>query len=317
MGELIMLIVLALYAFAVWLVFYKFKWLPYTRLWKNTVWGGAFTIAAVVVGALQHYTPSTSTAVVGTFAQKIHPQVSGNVDEVYITTAQHVSKGDPLFQIDPRPFEYDLKQKKAALRLANIKLTDAKALVAKGAASKRRFDANQAERDQAEAAMKLAEFYLENTLITAPASGYISLNALKKGQYVSPKMAVFDFYQAEDIWITASIKQNGIERLRAGQNVMITFNTSPGNVYESEVLALPGAIMQGQLLIGNDLDILERLHTAKNNYPIKIKFPDSAEQHLRRPGTIASATVITDEGNPINILAVIIQWIGTWLDYIF
>jgi hypothetical protein len=37
---------------------------------------------------------------------------------------------------------------------------------------------------------------------------------------------------------------------------------------------------------------------------------------LQRPGTDASITVFTDEGNPINMLAAIIQWIGSVLAYL-
>jgi len=38
---------------------------------------------------------------------------------------------------------------------------------------------------------------------------------------------------------------------------------------------------------------------------------------LRKPGKLAQVTVFTDEGNPINILARILQWISTWLDFVF
>ena len=45
-------------------------------------------------------------------------------------------------------------------------------------------------------------------------------------------------------------------------------------------------------------------------------FPEGGPDYLRRPGTEASITVFTDEGNPINALASIIQWIGSMLAYI-
>jgi len=47
-----------------------------------------------------------------------------------------------------------------------------------------------------------------------------------------------------------------------------------------------------------------------------IDFPEDAPAHLRRPGTEASVTVFTDEGNPVNVLANILQWISAWLAYI-
>jgi hypothetical protein len=45
-------------------------------------------------------------------------------------------------------------------------------------------------------------------------------------------------------------------------------------------------------------------------------FPTDAPGYLRRPGTEASITVFTDEDNPINLLAGIVQWIGSKLAYL-
>ena len=59
-----MLIVLSIFFLIVWLVFLKFKWLPFNRTWKIIVWTMALAIALVVVGALQYYTPASKLAVV-------------------------------------------------------------------------------------------------------------------------------------------------------------------------------------------------------------------------------------------------------------
>ena len=47
-----------------------------------------------------------------------------------------------------------------------------------------------------------------------------------------------------------------------------------------------------------------------------VKFPENAPDYLRRPGTEASITVFTDEGNPINMLAGILQWIASLMAYL-
>ena len=46
-----MLIVLGLFAFIVWLVFFKFKWLPLNTTWKIVISLTALTIGLVVLGA--------------------------------------------------------------------------------------------------------------------------------------------------------------------------------------------------------------------------------------------------------------------------
>ena len=100
-----MLIVLSLFFLFVWLIFFKLEWLPWNRGWKVTVYSLALGIALVVVGALQHYTPVSTKAVVSTHTQQIYPLVTGRVEKVYIGGAQAVSKGEQLFNIDARPFQ--------------------------------------------------------------------------------------------------------------------------------------------------------------------------------------------------------------------
>jgi len=312
-----MVIVLCLYALIVWVVFFKFKLLPYNKTWKGVIWGGAITIAFVVIGALQHYTPSSSSSAVSAFSQKIYPEVSGRVEQVFVQPSVKVAKGDKLFLIDPRPYKYDLEQKEASFRLAKIKFEDTNTLVKKDAMAKRALDANKAEMDMAEAAMKLAQYQLDNTLVKAPADGVISISTLKEGQRVSPLISVIDFTSHQDIWITANIKQNGIERIKPGQRAMVTFNISPGVIYDTEVSILPAALTQGQVYAESDVSTIDVILSARNLYPIKLAFPAEADENLRKPGSLASVTIITDEGNPVNVLAVILQWIGAWMGYIF
>jgi multidrug resistance efflux pump len=52
------------------------------------------------------YTPFTTDAYVQAFVIQVAPRVEGQVVRVYVVEDQAVSKGDPLFEIDPRPFEH-------------------------------------------------------------------------------------------------------------------------------------------------------------------------------------------------------------------
>ena len=60
------------------------------------------------------------------------------------------------FSIDPRPFQYEVDNLRAALKLAEIALDDAKKLVGKGAIAQFTLDKNQAERDKARAELSTA-----------------------------------------------------------------------------------------------------------------------------------------------------------------
>ena len=149
-----MLIILGIFFLIVWLIFFKFEWLPWSRGWKITVYTIAVAIALVVVGALQYYTPASTKGVVAAHTQQIYPLVTGDVEKVFVNESQPVKAGEKLFSIDPLPFKYAVDNWEAATLLAEIELNKAETLVKKGAASRISVDQKQAERDQAAAQLE-------------------------------------------------------------------------------------------------------------------------------------------------------------------
>lgn len=53
---------------------------------------------------------STDNAYVGADKVLITPDISGNISRTLVREGQHVTVGEPLFQIDPVPFELALRQ---------------------------------------------------------------------------------------------------------------------------------------------------------------------------------------------------------------
>ncbi len=61
----------------------------------------------------------------------IQPQVTGRITGIHFTDGADVKIGDPLFTIDPRPFEVDLQRAEASLDKDNAALKQAEANLAK------------------------------------------------------------------------------------------------------------------------------------------------------------------------------------------
>jgi multidrug resistance efflux pump len=73
---------------------------------------------AVVVTFLQwERRPQTDDATVRANFIGVAPQVNGHIVELFVRDNQQVNEGDPLFQIDPRPFEITLERARATLAL--------------------------------------------------------------------------------------------------------------------------------------------------------------------------------------------------------
>lgn len=112
-----MLIILLFYFGLAWLIFSKLKLLPWNGAAKGVVYTGALVIALVVIGALNHTTPSGPVSVQGAVIN-IAPNVGGPVTEVAVAANQRVSQGDVLFRIDDTTQRADVARLEASLSSA-------------------------------------------------------------------------------------------------------------------------------------------------------------------------------------------------------
>ena len=66
--------------------------------------------------------PSSTTGSVAAYTAQIAPRVSGQVVELFVRDNQSVSQGEPLFQLDPAPFDLAVRQAEAQLQQAMVGL---------------------------------------------------------------------------------------------------------------------------------------------------------------------------------------------------
>ncbi|PXA05056.1 efflux RND transporter periplasmic adaptor subunit [Coraliomargarita sinensis] len=134
---------------------------------------------------------------------EIRPQVSGIVLERLFDEGSYVEEGQQLYQIDPAIYEADLELAKANLKNANARLRNAKLryerfkqLVKNNVVSQQQFDDAEAELNQSQAAISLAEaevkraqINLDYTQVRSPISGYIGPSAVTRGALLTALQA--------------------------------------------------------------------------------------------------------------------------------
>jgi len=116
-GGAAVVIILCLYAFAMWAVFSKFKLVRWG--WVSgtiSVLIGAF-ILATFMALFNYLTPSGRITVTGRVVE-VAPNVSGEVIAIPVKSNVTVKTGEVLFQIDPAPFQYKVSQLRASLAAA-------------------------------------------------------------------------------------------------------------------------------------------------------------------------------------------------------
>jgi multidrug resistance efflux pump len=120
-------ILLAIYSFFVWLIFIKFKWLPWNTTSQVTVVIIPIVALTALILTLNVVAPSSPDVRVIKYVVQVIPQVRGRVIEVPVEPNRLVKKGDLLFRIDPTQYQNDLNVAKARLAADEAKLAQASA----------------------------------------------------------------------------------------------------------------------------------------------------------------------------------------------
>jgi multidrug resistance efflux pump len=121
------ILALAIYSFFAWLIFFKFKWLPWNIVSQ------VITVTLPVIGLtatillLNIVAPSSSDVRVINYVVPINPPVRGLVIEVPIEPNRPIKKGDELFKIDPVPYEIAVSNSVANVNSLNEQLKSSQA----------------------------------------------------------------------------------------------------------------------------------------------------------------------------------------------
>jgi multidrug resistance efflux pump len=108
-------LLLAIYSGFVWLIFFKFKWLPWTTVSQVIVVTIPVVALTALVLALNVFAPSSSDVRVLKYVINVVPQVRGRVIEVPAEGNQAMRKGEVLFRIDPTPYQLQVNSLEAQL----------------------------------------------------------------------------------------------------------------------------------------------------------------------------------------------------------
>jgi len=183
--------------------------------------------------ALGTVTPISTVTVV--------PELSGYLTEVGFKEGQDVKKGQFLAQIDPRPYEAQLKQDQAALAkdqaalkmaesdLARYKHLAAQRSIASQQVSDQRYlvDEDRSAIDVDEANIESVKINLAFTHIVAPITGRVGLRLIDPGNYVTAgsSSGIVVITSLKPITVIFAIPQNRLtdvfNRLKAGEKLVV------------------------------------------------------------------------------------------------
>ena len=167
-------------------------------------------------------------------AVNVQSRVNGQIMQAFFKQGELVKAGDPLFLIDPRPYQASLDQAQAQLEhdqalvaeaqtdLARYQKLEAENSIAKQQADDQAFvvqqDQGTVKLDQAN--IETAKLNLEYAHINSPVTGIAGAMAVDPGNYVQAGAGttLVTITQISPIYVTFPIPQSELEEVRAAQN---------------------------------------------------------------------------------------------------
>jgi membrane fusion protein, multidrug efflux system len=171
----------------------------------------------------------------------VHSRVDGQIVKVNFTEGQYVHEGDPLVEIDPRPFQVQLEQAQGQLAKDQAQRVDAevnferfKLLYQEGVIPKQQLDTQGAQVGQFDGAIKSDQAAIDNAKlqivyahITSPISGRVGLRLVDIGNIVhaSDTNAMLVITQLQPISVIFTLPQDQLPlvmtKLRSGSQLTV------------------------------------------------------------------------------------------------
>jgi membrane fusion protein (multidrug efflux system) len=188
---------------------------------------------------------------------EIRARVDGFLDKRLYIEGDMVRAGQPMFQMDKKPFEAalltaqgQLAQQKARLEVASANLARVRPLVAKNAVSKKDLDDSIGFEKEAQASVLAAEgevrqalLNLGYTTINSPLKGLSSFAKRQEGSYLTAGDSglLTTVSQVDPIWVNFSISENELLSYR-DQLAKGRLKFPPSSDFEVEVILADSSV---------------------------------------------------------------------------
>jgi multidrug resistance efflux pump len=279
----------------------KLRIVPFNLFWKVSP---APVLILLLFGLFipMNWGAPQGSAVVIRHSVSIVPDVAGEVVEVPIEPNTPLKAGDVLFRIDPAPYQSQLDALSAQKSFQQRRLSQMTQLQTTG--SGRAFDVEQrqAEFDQLNAQVAGAQWNLDKTVVRAPADGYVTNLALRKGARVGnlPLAPVMAFIDTSETIIGVEIPQVAARYIEAGQPVELTFKFMPGTIVTGRVESILQAIATGQVQPSGTAATPTAVHAVP--FVVRVALDDAEFARQLPAGAVGEAAIFTEHVKAARVI---------------
>lgn len=293
----------------------RFKIIPVNLFWKLSP---LLVLLVLNIGLFipMGWGAPSGPALVVRHSVQVVPDVAGQVIDVPVSPNVPVTANDVLFRIDPVPFQSQVDALDAQLKFAQLRFEQMSELASKQAG--RVFDVQQHESEvkQLTAQLEGARWNLEHTVVRAPADGYVTNLALRKGARVSnlPLAPVMAFIDTSETIIGAEIAQIYARYVEPEQKVEATFKLFPGHIFTGRVESVIQAIASGQTEVSGAAVTPKAVQSAP--FVVRLILDDADIARRLPAGATGTATIFTDHVKVAHIIRRVMLRMTAYLNYI-
>lgn len=211
-----------------------------------------YTTAKVDKGDIRSHVTAIGT-VNPVILVEVGSQLSGIIKALHVGLNAEVRQGDPLAEIDPSPFQAQLKQAKANLKKALEDVRTSRTLMRENAdlyhralmseeeynASQSKYAVAQASYEQLQAALEIAQSRLDATTIRSPIDGVVVSKHVEVGQMVSANSQTPALFLIADnlrkMQLDTNVSEADIGKIAVGQTASFSVDAYPAQTFEGQV----------------------------------------------------------------------------------
>lgn len=296
-----MIVVLLNVYLALLFVLVKLRIVPFNLFWKVSP---VLVLLLLLIGLFipMNWGAPQGPALVVRNSVAIVPSVAGEVVEVPVQANMPIKAGDVLFRIDPVPFQAQVDAIAAQLAFQETRLAEMTQLQTRGTGRTFDVEERQASVDQLRAQLDGARWNLDKATVRAPADGYVTNVALRKGARVAslPLSPVMAFIDTSQTVIGVEINQIDARYLAVGQPVELTFKMTPGTVQTGKVESILQAISTGQVQTSGLAVSPTAVHAAP--FVVRVLLDDQGFARALPAGSAGDAAIFTEHVKPAHII---------------
>jgi RND family efflux transporter MFP subunit len=247
---------------------------------------------------------------------QIVPDVAGEVIDVPVQANAPLKAGDVLFRIDPVPFESQVNALKAQLEFQDLRLTQMTKLQSTGTGRAFDVEQRQAEVEQIRAQLEGAKWNLEKTVVRAPADGYVTNLALRKGARVAnlPLAPAMAFIDTSQTIVGVEIAQINARYIEPGQPAEVTFKFMPGTIYTGKVESVLQALATGQTRVSGSAVAPAQIQSAP--FVVRVRLDDQEFADRLPAGSTGNAAIFTEHVKLSHIIRKVLLRQTAILNYV-